>query len=31
MNLKGEMPDAELKRMSEQATRFLEGLRKEIS
>ena len=29
--LKGEMPDTELKRMNEQATRFLEGLRKEIS
>lgn len=29
--LQGEMPDAELKRMEEQATRFLDGLRREIS
>jgi hypothetical protein len=29
--LQGEMPDAELKRMEEQATRFLETLRREIS
>jgi hypothetical protein len=29
--LKGEMPDTELKRMNEQATRFLESLRREIS
>lgn len=29
--LQGEMPDAELKRMEEQATRFLESLRREIS
>ncbi|HSE16927.1 MAG TPA: hypothetical protein VLB46_07725 [Pyrinomonadaceae bacterium] len=29
--LQGEMPDGELKRMEEQATRFLEGLRREIS
>ena len=28
--LQGEMPDAELKRMQEQATRFLESLRREI-
>lgn len=28
--LQGEMPDAELKRMEEQATRFLESLRREI-
>ena len=27
----GETPDAELKRMEEQATRFLESLRREIS
>ena len=29
--LQGEMPDSELKRMEEQATRFLESLRREIS
>ena len=29
--LQGEMPDAELKRMEQQATRFLESLRREIS
>jgi len=29
--LQGEMPDAELKRMEEQATRFLESLRRDIS
>lgn len=29
--LQGQMPDAELKRMEEQATRFLESLRREIS
>ena len=29
--LQGEMPDAELKRMEEQATRFLESLRRELS
>jgi hypothetical protein len=29
--LQGEMPDAELRRMEEQATRFLESLRREIS
>jgi hypothetical protein len=29
--LQGEMPYAELKRMEEQATRFLESLRREIS
>ena len=29
--LKGSMPDTELKRMNEQATRFLESLRREIS
>jgi hypothetical protein len=29
--LKGQMPDAELKRMSDQATRFLESLRREVS
>jgi hypothetical protein len=29
--LQGEMPDGELKRMEEQATRFLESLRREIS
>ena len=29
--LQGEMPDAELRRMEEQATRFLEGLRRELS
>ena len=29
--LQGEMPDAELKRMEEQATRFLDSLRREIS
>jgi len=29
--LKGQMPDAELKRMEEQATRFLERLRRDIS
>jgi hypothetical protein len=28
--LKGEMPDAELKRMEEQATRFLESLRRDV-
>jgi hypothetical protein len=28
--LQGEMPDAELRRMEEQATRFLEGLRRDI-
>ena len=28
--LQGEMPDAELKRMEEQATRFLESLRREV-
>ena len=28
--LQGEMPDAELRRMEEQATRFLDGLRREI-
>ena len=28
--LQGEMPDAELKRMEDQATRFLESLRREI-
>ena len=28
--LQGEMPDAELRRMEEQATRFLNGLRKDI-
>jgi len=28
--LQGEMPDSELKRMEEQATRFLESLRREI-
>ena len=29
--LQGEMPDADLKRMEEQVTRFLESLRREIS
>lgn len=29
--LQGEMPDAELKRMEEQATRFLDKLRQDIS
>ena len=29
--LQGQMPDSELKRMEEQATRFLESLRREIS
>ena len=29
--LPGEMPDAELRRMEEQATRFLESLRRDIS
>ena len=29
--LQGQMPDAELKRMEEQATRFLDSLRREIS
>ena len=29
--LQGQMPDAEVKRMEEQATRFLESLRREIS
>ena len=29
--LQGEMPDAELKRMEDQAARFLESLRREIS
>ncbi len=29
--LQGEMPDSELKRMEEQATRFLDSLRREIS
>jgi hypothetical protein len=29
--LKGQMPDSELKRMEEQASRFLESLRREIS
>jgi len=29
-DLQGEMPDAELKRMEEQATRFLDGLRRDI-
>jgi hypothetical protein len=28
--LQGEMPDAELRRMEEQATRFLDGLRRDI-
>ena len=28
--LQGETPDAELRRMEEQATRFLDGLRREI-
>lgn len=28
--LKGQMPDAELKRMEEQATRFLESLRRDV-
>lgn len=28
--LQGEMPDSELKRMEEQATRFLDGLRKDL-
>ena len=28
--LQGEMPDAELKRMEEQATRFLESLRRDV-
>ena len=30
-DLQGEMPDSELKRMEEQATRFLESLRRETS
>jgi hypothetical protein len=29
--LQGEMPDSELRRMEEQATRFLESLRREVS
>ncbi|HWN11994.1 MAG TPA: hypothetical protein VNO50_22385 [Pyrinomonadaceae bacterium] len=29
--LQGEMPDADLRRMEEQARRFLDGLRREIS
>jgi hypothetical protein len=29
--LRGEMPDAELRRMEQQASRFLDGLRREIS
>ena len=29
-DLRGEMPDSELRRMEEQATRFLDGLRREI-
>lgn len=29
--LQGEIPDSELRRMEEQATRFLESLRREIS
>jgi len=29
--LQGQMPDSELRRMEEQATRFLESLRREIS
>jgi hypothetical protein len=29
--LQGQMPDAELRRMEEQATRFLESLRREFS
>ena len=29
--LQGQMPDAELRRMEEQATRFLDSLRREIS
>ena len=29
--LRGQMPDSELKRMEEQATRFLESLRRDIS
>jgi hypothetical protein len=29
--LQGQMPDAELRRMEEQATRFLESLRRELS
>jgi hypothetical protein len=29
--MQGQMPDSELKRMEEQATRFLDGLRREIS
>jgi hypothetical protein len=29
--LQGETPNAELKRMEEQATRFLEGLRRDVS
>ena len=29
--LQGEMPDSELRRMEEQATRFLESLRRDIS
>ena len=28
--LQGEIPDAELRRMEEQATRFLEGLRRDL-
>lgn len=30
-DLKGQMPDADLKRMEDQATRFLESLRRETS
>lgn len=29
--LQGEMPDAELRRMEQQATRFLDGMRRDIS
>jgi hypothetical protein len=29
--LQGEMPDAELRRMEQQATRFLDGLRRNVS
>ena len=29
--LQGEMPDAELRRMEQQASRFLDGLRRDIS
>ena len=29
--LRGEMPDAELRRMEQQASRFLDGLRRDIS